>query len=187
MSRATWAGTAYVAGIVAANYVTARYGFVAVGFGLTATAGTYLAGASFVLRDAVQDAVRASVVRQWIVHIERAVALRVMALIALGAAISAAFSPSLALASGVAFLLSESADLCVYTPLRRKGYVRAAAASNVVGTVVDTFAFLWLAGFPVVSSAPGQIVGKLWITLAVVLAVGGVRAVLRQSVDPEGA
>lgn len=38
------------------NYVTDRFGLIPVGFGLTATAGIYLAGATFVLRDTLQDA-----------------------------------------------------------------------------------------------------------------------------------
>ena len=46
---------AYLSTIVAANWLTARYGFTPVGFGLAATAGTYAAGLAFVARDAVQD------------------------------------------------------------------------------------------------------------------------------------
>lgn len=43
------------AGIVAANYLTTRFGFVPVGFGLAATAGTFAAGVTLALRDAIQD------------------------------------------------------------------------------------------------------------------------------------
>lgn len=162
------AGIAAAAGflgcIVAANYAVTRYGMQPVGLGLTATAGTYFAGATFVLRDAVNDAYGR---------------LATVALIVIGAALSAILSPQLALASGVAFLLSELADLAVYQPLRRKGYVRAAVASNLVGTVVDSVVFLTLAGFPLAAALPGQIVGKTWITLAVVALVGIVRAARR--------
>ena len=48
---------AFLGCILAANYVTSRYGMVPVGFGLIATAGTYFAGLSFVLRDSLHDAV----------------------------------------------------------------------------------------------------------------------------------
>src|SRR3712207_9562412 len=46
--------------------------------------------------------------------------------------ISGLAPPSLVLASTVAFLLSELADLGVYTPLQRRGLILAVAASSVV-------------------------------------------------------
>jgi uncharacterized PurR-regulated membrane protein YhhQ (DUF165 family) len=151
---------AFLTCILAANYVTTEYGMVWV-FGLTATAGTYFAGLPFVLRDSIQDTSG-----KW----------AVVALIVTGAALSFLISaPFIALASGVAFLASELADLAVYTPLRRRGYLRAAVASNVVGAVLDTFLFLWIAGFPVWASAPGQIVGKLAVTGVAVLVVSAGR------------
>jgi hypothetical protein len=159
---ATVAATAFVACIVAANYVTTRYGMVPVGFGLIATAGTYFAGLTFVLRDTVQDASGKAAT---------------MGLIILGAAVSYLVSdPFIALASGVAFLASETADLAVYTPLRERGYLRAAVASNVVGAFVDTVLFLWIAGFPIREAVAGQMVGKLLVTLAVVALVVVVRS-----------
>lgn len=154
--------------IVAANQLTSNLGMVPVGFGLVATAGTYLAGLTFVVRDLVQDA---------------AGKLTVIGLILVGAAASAALADGrIALASGVAFLLSELVDFAVYTPLRRAGWIRAAVASNVVGSIVDTFVFLAIAGFPIWSSVPGQLVGKLTITAIVVAAVALVRALLRHDV-----
>jgi uncharacterized PurR-regulated membrane protein YhhQ (DUF165 family) len=165
---------AYLMAIVAANWLTAHYGFAPVGFGLMATAGTYAAGLAFIARDAVQDTTG-----------------RLGAILALlaGAALSWWLaSPALALASAAAFGLSELADMTVYTPLRRRGYVRAAVASNAVGIVVDTVAFLWLAGFglaPLVVA--GQLVGKAWITAAVVGLVVMARVVLRNRVWTESA
>jgi len=151
---------AFLAAILAANYVTTEYGMVPVGFGLVATAGTYFAGATFVIRDSLQDTAG-----KW----------AVVALIIVGAALSFLISaPFIALASGIAFLASETADLAVYTPLRKRGYVKAAVASNVVGAFVDTALFLTIAGFPLAAMA-GQVVGKLLLTLAVVLAVAVVR------------
>lgn len=165
----------YLAVVVGANIATARYGFVPVGFGLLATAGTYFAGAALFVRDLVQD-----VAGRWVV----------LAALLVAAVLSAALaSPSLALASGVAFGVAELLDLLVYTPLRRKGWVRAVVASNIVGGVADTLLFLWLAGFPLTAVAvSGQLVGKAWLTLIPVTIVLAVRrAVLRQpvhSVDP---
>jgi uncharacterized PurR-regulated membrane protein YhhQ (DUF165 family) len=184
---------AFLACIVAANFVTTEYGMVPVGFGLMATAGTYFAGLTFVLRDSVQDAVRRSLPGR---PRDRDVALRVMALILAGAGLSyllavtvfeadPAFLPpgvtpvSIALASGVAFLVSELADLLVYTPLRSEGYVRAAVASNVVGAVIDTILFLWIAGFVVADAFAGQVVGKVLVTVVVVVLVLASRGVRR--------
>ena len=82
-----------------------------------------------------------------------------------GAILSAAVAPvSLVLASGVAFLLSEFADLAVYTPLARRRLVAAVVASSLVGLVVDSILFLWLA-FGSLDFLAGQIVGKGWMVL----------------------
>lgn len=157
--------TVFLGLILAANYVTSEYGLIPVGFGLMATAGTYFAGATFVVRDTLQDTGG----RRWVI-----------AGILAGAVLSFLISaPFIALASGVAFLASESADFAVYTPLRRRGYVRAAVASNVVGTVIDTFLFLWIAGFGLSSQiVTGQLVGKLTVTAVVIGLVFLVRAAL---------
>lgn len=161
----------YLCTIVGANWLTAHYGLTPVGFGLVATAGTYLAGLAFVARDAVQDTAG----RAW-----------AFAALVVGAALSWVLAtPQLAVASAVAFGLSELVDMAIYTPLRKRGYVRAAIASNLVGSVVDTVVFLWLAGFglaPLIVA--GQLVGKAWATVAV---VGVVHAVLRNRVRPQGA
>lgn len=164
----------YLACIVAANWLTSRYGFIPVGFGLMATAGTYAAGAAFVARDAVQDT---------------AGRLGVLAAIVVGAALSWWVStPQLALASGIAFGLSELADMAIYTPLRKRGYIRAAVASNLAGSVVDTLVFLWLAGFGLAAgTVAGQLVGKAWLTVAVVALVVTARALLRNRLRAQGA
>jgi len=82
-----------------------------------------------------------------------------------GAAISAFLAPpALVIASAVAFLLSEFADLAVYTPLARRRLIAAVVASSFVGLVVDSIVFLWLA-FGSLEFLPGQIVGKAWMVL----------------------
>ncbi|MCX5522238.1 VUT family protein [Streptomyces bobili] len=167
--------TAYITAIVAANWLTTRYGLVPVGFGLITTAGTYAAGAALLLRDVVQDTLG----WRW-----------VLAGIGAGAILTALTSPALAVASTVAFLLAELLDTAVYTPLRARGWARAALLSGIVGAVADTYAFLALAGFPITAqTVGGQLVGKaLWATVLPVLIVVAVRQV-RRAVhrDPIGA
>lgn len=151
-----------LAAVLAANYVTTRFGMVPVGFGLAATAGTYFAGMTFILRDILQDTAGKAAT---------------LAVIAVGALLSFLVAdPFIALASAVAFALAELADLAVYTPLRKRGYIRAAVTSNVVGAFIDTVAFLFIAGFPVLLALPGQMVGKLLVTVVFVVAVAAVRA-----------
>lgn len=144
----------YILTIFAANLAITSIGIVPVGFGLVAPAGVYFAGLAFSLRDAVQETLG----RRW-----------VFVAIVAGAAVSALLSPQLALASGVAFLLSEFADFAVYTPLRNRSWLAAVVASNTVGAFVDSALFLWLA-FGSLDFLLGQMVGKLWMTgVAVVL------------------
>ena len=74
---------------------------------------------------------------------------------------------ALVMASAAAFLLSEFADFAVYTPLARRRLVLAVVASSLVGLVVDSIVFLWLA-FGSLEFLSGQIVGKLWMVLLAV-------------------
>lgn len=167
--------SAYAACIVAANVLTSRFGMIPTGFGLMVTAGTYAAGLALLARDWLHDA---------------AGRRGVLAAILIGAVISGWLaSAALAIASGVAFLVSELADMAVYSPLRRKGWARAVIASNTAGAVVDSLLFLWLAGFPILAAVPGQLVGKVvWATLAPIVIVSAVRRVVpRESINPAGA
>lgn len=153
---------AYIATIFAANWAIQTFGVVPVGFGLMAPAGVYFVGAAFTFRDLAQE----SVGRRWII-----------AAIVIGAGLSAIVSPQFALASGVAFLLSEIADFAVYTPMRERGWLRAVALSNAVGLFVDSALFLWLA-FGSLAFLPGQIVGKAWMTLLAIAVLWSVRRVV---------
>ena len=118
--------------------------------GLMAPSGVLMIGLALVLRDLVQ----------------RRLGLGFAAgAVLAGAALSAFLAPpSLVLASAVAFLLSEFADLAVYTPLQKRGLVLAVAASGAVGLLVDSVAFLWLA-FGSLDFLAGQVVGKAWMVL----------------------
>jgi queuosine precursor transporter len=143
---------AYALTVYAANWLIITVGVVPVGFGLYAPAGVYAAGLVFTLRD--------------LLH-ERAGRWAALAAVLLGAALSASLSGPLALASGVAFLVSELADLAVYEPVRRRGWLLAVAASNAVGLVVDSALFLWLA-FGSLEFLAGQVVGKTTMTVLAV-------------------
>jgi uncharacterized PurR-regulated membrane protein YhhQ (DUF165 family) len=149
----------YALSILGANWTIATLGLVPVLPGLMAPAGVYFAGLTFSLRDALHE--RAG--RGW-----------ALGAVLLGAALSALISGPLALASGCAFLLSELADLAVYSPLRARGLLVAVALSNSVGLVVDSALFLALAGLPS-AALPGLIVGKVWMTLLAVLVLAAVR------------
>jgi queuosine precursor transporter len=144
--------------VFAANWAINRFGPVSVGFGLLAPAGVYFAGLAFLVRDTTQ---------------RLGGKVLVLAAIAIGAACSALVDTHLALASGIAFLVSELADFAVFTRLREG--LPASIASNVIGAVLDSYLFLTLAGFGL-AFFWGQVVGKLWITAPVVLALVLVRA-----------
>jgi uncharacterized PurR-regulated membrane protein YhhQ (DUF165 family) len=118
--------------------------------GVMAPSGVLMIGLALVLRDLVQRRLGVEVG---------------IGAIIVGSAISAALAPpSLVVASAAAFLLSEFADFAVYTPLARRRLVAAVFASSVVGLVVDSIVFLWLA-FGSLEFLIGQIIGKLWMVL----------------------
>lgn len=168
--------TLFLGCIVAANYVTTRYGMTDVGFGLTATAGTWFAGLTFAVRDTIQDTAGRHARRLIIRLIVAGAVLSLIAGLIVGAVDTyPGLGIRIAIASGITFLIAEYLDYRIYTPLRATGYARAAVASNIAGTTVDTFLFLWLAGFPIMSSLAGQLVGKLLIALPFVLLVVLVR------------
>ena len=80
----------------------------------------------------------------------------------------------LVVASTSAFLLSELADFAVYTPLQKRGLVLAVLASSLVGLIADSIIFLWLA-FGSFEFLIGQIVGKAWMVLLTLPAIGWLR------------
>ena len=73
-------------------------------------------------------------------------------------------SPSLAVASTVAFMVSGIVDLLIYTPIAKKRFVRAVVFSSIISAVIDSGIFLWL-GFNSLELFPGQVLPKLWVIL----------------------
>lgn len=148
----------FIGSIFLANYLISNVGtecpinnpcLIPVWPNIMAPSGVLAVGLGFTLRDLVQ----------------RRLGIKFTVFgIVLGAAVSVFLSPTLAFASGAAFLLSEIFDLLVYTPLQRKNLFFAVIGSNFVGTVVDSIVFLFLA-FGSFQYLSGQIIGKLWMTL----------------------
>jgi len=118
--------------------------------GVMAPSGVMMVGVALVLRDLVQRRLGTSVS-----------ALAIL----FGAGVSALVAPpALILASAVAFLLSEFADLAVYTPLARRRLVAAVVASSCAGILIDSIVFLWLA-FGSLEFLLGQVIGKAWMVV----------------------
>lgn len=156
------AAAGFVATVWAANWLISHFGVVHVGFGLLAPAGVFAVGVAFTLRDVTHRTLG-----PW----------AVVAAIVIGAALSWLIAPQFALASGVAFLVSEFADLTVYTPLSERTWLGSVVLSNTVGLAVDSALFLWLA-FGSLQFFWGQVVGKAWMTLLAVCVLAGSRALL---------
>ena len=152
----------YMLTVVAANWAIDEFGTVSVGFGLTAPAGVYFAGLAFTLRDVTHDTLG-----RWYVLGGIAVGSVTSLLQSDNATIPGGVT-SIAVASAAAFLLSETFDFAVYTPLRERHWIGAVVASNVVGLIADSVLFLWLA-FGSLEFLWGQIVGKGWMTVAAVI------------------
>jgi uncharacterized PurR-regulated membrane protein YhhQ (DUF165 family) len=153
----------YVASIFAANWLITNVGTeriggvhtIPVGFGLEAPSGVIAVGVALTSRD--------------IVHELNGRRFTILAIL-IGAALSSVLNPAIALASGVAFLMSELVDLLVYSKMRATSVALASVLSNTAGALLDSAVFLWLAfgSAAVATFAVPQVIGKLeWSTLAI--------------------
>jgi len=125
---------------------------VPVGFGLMAPSGVLMIGLALVLRDWLHE------VAGW-----RASAIAVV----LGAGISLLVSPpAIAVASAVALLFAEMADLAVYAKLRERSKPLAVVASQVVGAALDSALFVWIA-FGSLEFSAGTTLAKIYAGVAV--------------------
>jgi uncharacterized PurR-regulated membrane protein YhhQ (DUF165 family) len=135
-ARIVLACAVYVAALVAANLLVARFGPAA-----TPVIGFFLIGLDLTLRDALHDA--------WA---GRGLWPRMLALIGSAGALSWALDPAsgrIALASLIAFVAAALADALVYQALRRSrrfgGWLMRANGSNAAGAAVDSLLFPLLA------------------------------------------
>lgn len=118
--------------------------------GISAPSGVLMIGLALVLRDIIQRRLGPG----W-----------ALGAIVAGAVLSGMVAPpSLVFASAFAFFLSEGADMAVYTPLQKKRLMLAVVLSSIVGLLVDSVIFLYLA-FGSLDFLSGQIVGKFWMVL----------------------
>lgn len=150
---------AFLACIPIANWLIGNFGttcvpngpcLIPVAPGLMAPSGVLVIGVALALRDAVQEALG----RAW-----------VTALVLGGAALSLVFSPpALAIASAVAFLLSELADFAVYDRLRRNKMALAVLLSGFVGALLDSLLFSYLA-FGEIKWAWGLVLAKVYASV----------------------
>lgn len=164
----------YIATIVAANWAINTVGgedhAVPIGFGLVAPAGVYFAGLGFTFRDFVQ---RLGGVK--FAGLAVLVGAAVSYWIGFGGKAFPEAPLGIAAASALAFACSELCDLAVFTWLQKRGFIRAVAASNAVGLVVDSVVFLALA-FGSLQFVAGQVVGKAYMTGIAVLVLIAARA-----------
>ena len=158
----------FVATVYAANWAITEFGYPSIGFGLTAPAGVYFAGIAFTLRDLLH--VKGN--RFWIIS-----AIIVGALLS---GILESDAQRIALGSGLAFLLSETADWLVYSPISKKNWLIGVLGSIRVGLVLDSVIFLSVA-FGSLEYIEGQIVGKAYMTLAAILVLAIARFYIRKS------
>lgn len=154
---------AFAATIPAANWLIGNVGticipdgpcLIPVGFALMAPSGVLMIGLALVLRDAVHEHFGAK---------------GSIAAIGLGAMLSM-FSPGLAFASAVAFIIAELSDLAVYAKLRARRLWLAVLASGIVGAFVDSAIFTWLA-FGSLEFSAGNALGKIYASAVVALGI----------------
>lgn len=169
---------AFAATVPLANWMIGNIGtqfepggphMIPVGFGLVAPSGVLVVGASLVLRDWVHE------VGGW-----KAAVVAIL----IGAVASwFVATPALVVASVAAFVLAELADLFVYAPLRKRRLGLAIFMSGLVGSAVDSAVFLLLA-FGSLAFIEGQIVGKLWMSLAALVLLSVMRRATQQELHP---
>lgn len=155
----------YIATIPVANWMIGNVGtfcisdgpcMIPVGFGMTAPSGVLMVGAALVLRDQVQEHLGA----KW-----------ALGGILVGAILSYLLAdPFIALASILAFGVSELVDFGAYTYVRKYGRALAVAVSGLVGAIMDSIVFLYVA-FGSLAYVEGQIFGKLIISLLAAAAI----------------
>lgn len=155
----------FLATVPFANWLVQHYGIVEVAPGLYAPAAVYVVGLAFVLRDFVQRFFGRSITA---------------AIVLVGAALSYVVAPDFALASGVAFAVSELADLIVFSIAERRSFWGAVLASNVVGIMLDSLVFLSIA-FGSLAFFWGQVVGKAWMGVVGVLILALIRGAMRRT------
>src|SRR5579864_7783381 len=141
----------FVGLVILANWLASRY-TVSVGFGRVAPAGVFCIGAVLVLRDWLQQ-LRGL---RWTMPLVYAAGL---ASWGIGDAAGWTQLEKVAVASVVAFTISETVEAVVFTPLRNRNLGLGVALSATVGNALDSYVFLTLA-FGSLTFLLGQFIGK---------------------------
>lgn len=141
----------YASTIVSANWASTFLPAITFGL-LIIPIGTLAAGLTLTLRDLLHEALGLP---------------GVTAAVVVGSGMSWLLaSPQIAVASVVAFAVSESLDSAVYAALRAGSRLCAVLGSNLAGLAVDSLVFVPLA-FGSLAAVPGQLVGKAVATALV--------------------
>lgn len=165
---------AYVGLAVLANWLASKY-LVGVPFtNYVVPAGVYCIGAALVLRDWLQQ-----IAGLWwsLMLIPIAGGLSY----GIGEVAGWTALQKIAVASVVAFTVSETVEAAAFTPLRKRHFTLGVALSSTVGNALDTFVFLALA-FGSQAFFAGTFVGKLEA-----IAVGVALTAARRRVVPVAA
>jgi uncharacterized PurR-regulated membrane protein YhhQ (DUF165 family) len=141
----------YVGLVILANWLASRY-VVSVGFGRMAPAGVFCIGGVLVLRDWIQQ-LRGLL---WTMPMVYAAGL---ASWGIGDAAGWTSLEKIAVASVVAFTISETVEAVVFTPLRKRNLTLGVGLSATVGNALDSYVFLALA-FGSQAFFLGQFIGK---------------------------
>jgi queuosine precursor transporter len=166
-SFAALAFTIYAGSIVLSNWLITHYAPTPVAPGLAAPAGVWAAALSFPARDVTQR-----------------LGGRTLGIIAIitGATLAYAVTQNstIAAASATTYLISESADFAIYTPLSHRHFALAVILSSTVAVVVDSAVFLHLAQLPSdPKSVAALTLGKLYVIIATIPVILYLRRSLR--------
>ena len=173
MKRYVLLAAGYCGLVVLANWLAARY-VISVGFGRMAPAGVLCIGAVLVLRDWLQQ-LRGLL---WTMPLVYAAGL---ASWGIGDAAGWTKLEKVAVASVIAFTVSETVEAAVFTPLRNRNLTLGVALSGTVGNAIDSWLFLQLA-FGSQAFFVGQFIGK-----AEMIAVGTLLTLGRRRLLPAAA
>lgn len=172
--------TAYILAIIAANVVTAAFSPVVSG-PFIVPAGTFIIGATFILRDLVQHAVG-----------RRHTYVLIFLALALSAVTSSLLGDTLLItaASAVTFALSETIDTEIFTRIK-SSVAKRVFFSGIAGGTVDSAVFVIIglsplgAGFLPWSAVPAAIFGQ--VIVKGVLQALGAAVVARKTVGKQRA
>ena len=169
MNKGYLAVAGYAATIPLANYMIGNVGtfcvpdgpcMIPVGFGIMAPSGVLMVGLALLLRDAVHETLG----KYW-----------ALGAIAVGAVLSFFFAdPYIAVASLLAFTVSELSDFAVYSKVRARSRELGVLASGIVGSIIDSVLFLWVA-FGSLAHIDEQIIGKIGVTCIAAAALYGLK------------